>query len=76
MVAAFRVIVEGVSRDGTIREMGRYQGLWLNIDERYIRGLTPGRREAIRRKVLEWMPKLKMDARIVCEKGRCAVPGR
>ena len=73
MVAAYRVLVEGVSNEEAIEEMSRYEALWLEAAEIYIRGLLPKRREEIRRKVMEWIPKLKMDAQVVCANGTCTV---
>jgi hypothetical protein len=77
MVAAYRVIVEGEGEDKAIdkaiAEMEGYQGLWFKADAAYIRGLSPERRADIRRKVKDWIQKLKRDARIVCEKGKCRV---
>ncbi len=73
MVAAYRVLVEGAGDEEAIEEMRTYQGLWFRTDERFIRGLLPGRREEIRRKVMDWIPKLKMDAQVVCAKGICDV---
>ena len=75
MVAAYRVIVEGVGDDNAIEkaieEMQGYQGHWFKADASYIRSLTPERREKIRQKVREWIPKLKQEARFVCEEGLC-----
>jgi hypothetical protein len=76
MVAAYRIIVEGVSADEAIEEMRRYQGIWIAADSGYVRGLSPERREEIRRKVTEWIPKLERDSRIVCENGKCDVSKR
>jgi protein tyrosine phosphatase (PTP) superfamily phosphohydrolase (DUF442 family) len=73
MVAAYRVIVEGVSAAEAIEEMRRYRGQWFTSDAHYIRGLSASRREEIRHKVLEWLPKLKRDARIVCANRSCTV---
>jgi hypothetical protein len=73
MVAAYRVIVEGVSADEAIEEMRRYQGIWFEADSGYIRGLSPERRERIRRKAAAWVPKLERDSRIICENGKCEV---
>jgi protein tyrosine/serine phosphatase len=75
MVAAYRVIVEGVSDKGTIDEMRLYDGSWFKVDAKYIRGLSE-RREEIRRKVAEWIPKLKNDAQVVCTRGICVVSVR
>jgi len=73
MVAAYRVLIEGVSDEEAIEEMRGFHGLWFIADAHYIRGLLPKRREEIRRKVTEWIPKLKMDAQVVCAHGTCAV---
>lgn len=73
MVAAYRVIVEGENSEQAISEMERYDGLWFEFDAKYIRGLSPQRREEIRLKAMQWIPKLKTNARIVCEKGTCAI---
>lgn len=72
-VAAYRVLVEGVGDEEAIEEMKRYQGQWFEADAKYIRGLLPERREEIQRKVMEWIPKLKKDAQIVCTNGKCTV---
>lgn len=75
MVAAYRVIVEGEGDanaiEKAVKEMEAYQGHWFKVDASYIRGLTPERREKIRRKAKEWIPKLKQEARFVCEEGQC-----
>jgi protein tyrosine/serine phosphatase len=76
MVAAYRVIVEGVSADEAIEEMRRYQGIFFEADSGYIRGLSPERRAEIRRKVTEWIPKLERDSQIICENGKCDVSKR
>ena len=73
MVAAYRVIVEGLSRDAAIAEMRRYQGIWFKADSAYIRSLSSERRYEIRRKAAAWMPKLKRDSRIICENAKCKV---
>jgi len=73
MVAAYRVLIEGISNEEAIEEMSRYKALWLKADEIYIQGLSPKRREEIRGKIMEWIPKLKMDAHIVCTNGTCTV---
>lgn len=73
MVAVYRMLIEGVPDEAAIEEMKRYRGFWSTVDEKYIRGLSSKRREEIRRKVTEWIPKLKMDARVICANGTCAV---
>lgn len=73
MVAAYRVLIEGVSDEDAIAEMGRYRGQWFEIDANYIRGLVPSRREEIRRKIMGWIPQLKRDAQVICANGTCVV---
>jgi len=72
MVAAYRMLIEGMSDEETIEEMGRYQGWWFKADAKYIRALSK-RREEIQHKVMEWIPKLKKDAQVVCANGICVV---
>jgi protein tyrosine/serine phosphatase len=72
MVAAYRVLIEDVSDEEAIEEMGRYQEWWFKADAKYIRALSK-RREEIRHKVMEWIPKLKKDAQVVCANGTCVV---
>jgi tyrosine-protein phosphatase SIW14 len=72
MVAAYRVLIEGVSDEEAIDEMRRYPGPWFKADAKYIRALSK-RREEIRHKVMEWIPKVKKDAQVVCANGICAV---
>lgn len=75
MVAAYRVIIEGEDDNDAmakaIEEMEGYQGHWFRADARYIRSLTPERRDKIRQQIEEWIPKLKQEARFVCEGGQC-----
>jgi protein tyrosine phosphatase (PTP) superfamily phosphohydrolase (DUF442 family) len=73
MVAAYRVLIEGVSNKDAIAEMKRFKGQWFKADAKYIQGLAPERREKIRRKILEWTPKVKQDAHIICQNGTCNV---
>jgi protein tyrosine/serine phosphatase len=72
MIAAYRIIIEGLSVEEALEEMRLYQGKWFTADAKYIRALSK-RREEIRQKVTEWIPKLKRDAQIVCSNGTCIV---
>jgi protein tyrosine phosphatase (PTP) superfamily phosphohydrolase (DUF442 family) len=72
MVAAYRVVVEGVSAESAMGEMWQHRGPWSGADANYIRSLS-NRRNEIRQKAAEWIPKVKMDARVVCAEGKCAV---
>lgn len=75
MVAAHRVVIEGVSADSAIHEMARHGGAWSGPDSRYILGLSK-RREEMRRRIAEWVPRLKPDAEVTCTDGRCSVSAR
>ena len=72
MVAAHRVVIEGVSPESAIHDMSRYGRAWSGPDSRYILSLSK-RREEMLRKIAEWVPKLKPDAQITCTAGRCSV---
>jgi hypothetical protein len=72
MIAAYRVIIEGVSGEMAMDQMWRYRGPWSGADARYIQGLSKHRDE-IRHKVAEWIPRVKRDARVVCAEGTCVV---
>ncbi|WP_295449821.1 dual specificity protein phosphatase family protein [uncultured Thiodictyon sp.] len=73
MVAAYRVIVEGVSAERAIEEMRRYHGMWFDTSARYIRALSPQRIDGIRRQAKARQSHAKEDARVVCAKGTCTV---
>jgi protein tyrosine phosphatase (PTP) superfamily phosphohydrolase (DUF442 family) len=72
MVAAYRVIIEGVSGESAMGQMWQHRGPWSRADANYIRSLS-GRRDEMRRRVTEWVPKVKRDARVVCAGGTCTV---
>lgn len=70
MVAAYRIF-NGADIDETILEMEKYGGFWSGPDANYIRTLTPQRRAAIEKRVVDWMPRVKRSAQIVCARGQC-----
>lgn len=73
MIAVYRILMEGVSEEDAIGELRRNRGNWIEVDEQYIRSLTPHHLEEIRQKMAGWIPKLKMDASVVCSKRSCAI---
>lgn len=73
MIAAYRILVEGAGEEPAIKEMALYHEPWFRANARYIRGLTPSRREKIRRQVQRLIPTMDSDARIVCENGACRI---
>ncbi|HSY47500.1 MAG TPA: hypothetical protein VLC46_01690 [Thermoanaerobaculia bacterium] len=72
MVAAHRVVIEGVSAESAIRDLSRYGGAWSGPDTRYILALSQ-RRDEMRRRIAELAPKLKADAFVTCTDGQCSV---
>ena len=72
MVAAYRVF-NGASVEDAIAEMKRYGGEWFRWDAEYIKCLTPQRRTDLERRIEDWIPELRADARILCTNGTCAV---
>jgi hypothetical protein len=76
MIAAYRMLAEGVATETAIEEMRAYQAPWFEANAKYLRALGPERRERIGRQRQQWLAKLKPDARISCGHGRCLVTGR
>jgi hypothetical protein len=70
MVAAYKVIIEGVSAEKAVHDMVRYGGAWSGPDTRYILSLAK-RRDEMRKRVAAFVPV--RDAHIVCTDGRCTV---
>ena len=76
VVAAYRVLIQGVSREQAIAEMARWHSPWIRLDAAYIRGLSENRRAQIMRKVADWESRPQPSARIECQHGKCAfLPG-
>jgi hypothetical protein len=71
LIAAYRVLVEGMSRDEAVAEMGRFHSPWQRLDAHYIRGLSEGRRQQILRQAADWSYRLHPAARIDCLQGHC-----
>jgi hypothetical protein len=76
MVAAYRMLVEGAGTEQAIEEMRRYHPPWFAANAQYLRGLVPERREKIRRRMQQWIPRLRPDAHITCQSGACVVANR
>ena len=75
LIAAYRVVAEGVSRDAAIAEMARYGTPWLKVDARYIRSLDAARRAEILRQAARWKSGLEAQATIECRSGKCTFKG-
>ena len=71
LTAAYRVLIDGASRDEAIGEMARFHSPWQALDARYIKGLSEPRREAILREAADWESRLRANGRFECQGGRC-----
>lgn len=73
MAAAYRVLIEGVSRRQAIAEMERFRSPWNPFNARYIRNLTGTRRTQILRRVMQWEDKgrLRPSGQFDCRGGSC-----
>ena len=71
LAAAYRVLVEGATREQAIAEMAHWHSPWFRLDARYIRGLSDARRAEILRKAREWESRLQPNAQIECAHGKC-----
>jgi len=71
LIAAYRVVVEGMSRDEAVAEMGRFHSPWQHLDAHYIRGLSATRRQEILREAADWESRLRPTAHIECLQGQC-----
>lgn len=72
MVAAFRVLEEGVPIETAIEEMAAYQGVWFKEDAEYIRQLTKNRRAKLRTMAAEKIADLHPEARLFCTSEGCS----
>jgi protein tyrosine/serine phosphatase len=72
LAAAYRVLIDGATREEAIGEMARFHSPWQAFDARYIRGLSEDRRETILRRAADWESRLRPTASIECERGRCS----
>jgi protein tyrosine phosphatase (PTP) superfamily phosphohydrolase (DUF442 family) len=71
LIAAYRVLIEGASREQAIDEMARFHSPWLSLEIRYVRGLDEARQAAILHNAQAWAPRLRPTAGIECVRGNC-----
>ena len=71
MSAAYRVLIEGTSREDAIEEMARFRSPYLPFDRKYINSLTGAHRTEIMRKMADWQSRIKPTAQISCVAQRC-----
>ncbi len=71
IAAAYRVLVDGMSREDAIREMAGFHSPWGPLNARYVRSLTGARKARILRNVTQWRSRLQPVGRFDCRDGRC-----
>ena len=71
MVAAYRIMEEGVSPEVAISEMEKYQGIWFDQYADYLRELHGPRRARIESMIPAFASAVKQDAKLVCSSGGC-----
>jgi protein tyrosine/serine phosphatase len=71
IAAAYRVLVDGESREEAIREMDGFHSPWNPLNSRYVRSITGARKARILRNVTAWRSRLQPTGRFECRDGRC-----
>jgi Tyrosine phosphatase family len=71
IAAAYRVLVDGMSRQEAIKEMEAFHSPWNSLNARYVRGLTGARKARILSNVTQWRSRLQPVGRFDCRAGRC-----
>ncbi|MBU0916726.1 MULTISPECIES: fused DSP-PTPase phosphatase/NAD kinase-like protein [Aquabacterium] len=73
MVAAYRIIEEGLSVEAAIDEMGRYNGFWFKQDAKYLREMAAGRLAQIKALADRKQHMLQRAARFDCGDKGCVL---
>ncbi len=77
IVAAYRVLEDGMSRKEAIAEMDGFHSPWDPLNARYVRSLTGARKAKILRAVRKWESSgVKPTGRFDCRAGGCRFLGR
>jgi hypothetical protein len=71
IAAAYRVLVDGMSREDAIKELDGFHSPWDSFNAHYVRGLTGARKARILRNVTQWRSRLQPVGRFDCRAGRC-----
>jgi protein-tyrosine phosphatase len=72
LLAIYRMLIEGVSADDAIAEMARFRSPWLQLEKRYLRGLSEERRRQILRNAERLKPVVHPEGRFECGHGQCS----
>ena len=71
IAAAYRVLVDGMSREKAIKEMDGFHSPWDPLNNRYVRSITGARKARILRNVTAWRSRLRPTGRFECRAGGC-----
>lgn len=73
MVAAYRIIEEGLPVEAAIEEMGRYNGFWFQLDARYLRDMATERLAQVKALADRKQQMLQRTARFDCGEKGCVL---
>jgi protein tyrosine/serine phosphatase len=71
IAAAYRILVDGMSREEAIKEMDGFHSPWDPLNARYVRSITGARKAKILRNVTKWRSRLRPSGRFDCRAGGC-----
>ena len=71
IAAAYRVLVDGMSREGAIKEMDGFHSPWDPLNNRYVLSIEGDRKAKILSEVTEWRSRLRPVGRFECRAGGC-----
>ncbi len=71
IAAAYRVLVDGKSREEAIKEMDGFHSPWDPLNNRYVRSITGARKARILANVTRWRTLLQPVGRFECRGGGC-----
>lgn len=73
MVAAYRVLLEGMPIESAIAEMQKYQGVWFKQDAEYLRSLTGEHRVRLEKMAEARLGQIQPEAQLECSAAGCNV---
>src|SRR6185437_9591264 len=76
IAAAYRVLVDGMSREEAIKEMDGFHSPWAPLNNRYVRSIAGDRKAKILRNVTAWRTRLQPTGRFDCRNGGCRLLAR
>ncbi len=71
MVAAYRIIEEGLEVNQAIREMGSFKGIWLKQNANFLRKLAAKPRQDLEQLITQEGQRLKTWQKIICDNQAC-----